>query len=44
MFWNNCNGNGINDNGDEVYTSTYTVNEEISVSTYDEKENVSVFT
>lgn len=38
-----ANGNGLNDNGDEVYTATYSVNEENSVSIDEEKENVRVF-
>ena len=35
-----ANGNGVNDNGDEVYTTNYTINEEISVSIEEKKENI----
>ena len=36
------NGNGVNDNGDEVYTSIYSVNKENSVSINEKKENISI--
>ena len=39
-----ANGNGVNDNGDEVYTTTYSVNQEISLSNNEEKQNVRVLT
>lgn len=38
-----ANGNGVNDNGDEVYTSTYSVNKENSVSIDEKKENIIIY-
>lgn len=39
-----ANGNNTNDSGDEVYTTTYSVNEEVSVSVAELENNLNIYT